>query len=227
MKKYFVVGLLVVSFILTPVFANAQTNQPVNSCIQDCLGTYGKVCVGTGLKGVTPFCLTKDEVSTKCQLICGESATAVLNSNYPMNIGQRVVIKDYDKMEMTLLQIKSKCIGEKELLAFWDKDKDKNVPLKTVKSCTKLEDVTAVLRLKKNNEETFLEIKDKGSNEAFGVRVDFVTYITNGYPVNQNEKTGEWEGGGSSQPFAGVFGVYEKGASGFWARIANWLKRLF
>ena len=144
-----------------------------------------------------------------------------------MKIGQRVIIEDYDKMEMTLLQIKSKCIGEKEVLAFWDKDKDKNVPLKTVKSCTKLEDVTAVLRLKKNNEETFLEIEDKKSKESFGVRVNFVSYMTNAYPLNQNEKTGEWEGGGGSEPFAGVFGVYEKGASGFWTKIANWFKRFF
>ena len=206
---------------------SAQTKQPANSCIQDRLETYKSVCVGTGRPGVTPFCLTKDEIATKCQLICGDSATAVLNSNYPMKIGQRVIIEDYDKMEMTLLQIKSKCIGEKEVLAFWDKDKDKNVPLKTVKSCTKLEDVTAVLRLKKNNEETFLEIEDKKSKESFGVRVDFVSYMTNAYPLNQNEKTGEWEGGGGSEPFAGVFGVYEKGASGFWTKIANWFKRFF
>jgi len=75
------------------------------------------------------------------------------------------------------------------------------------------------LRIKNGDEEIFLDFVDKESKKAFDVRIDAITYVSVGYPVDDPRYEEYWE---SSEPQAGVFGVYEKGVSGFWARIKKW-----
>ena len=78
------------------------------------------------------------------------------------------------------------------------------------------------LKIKKSNEEVMLDIVDRQSKKVFDIRIDPVTYISVAYPVDDSKYDPYWQG--KSEPYAGVFGIYEKGISGFWGRILGWFK---
>ena len=72
-----------------------------------------------------------------------------------------------------------------------------------------------------------MEIKSEDSEEVFDVRIDFESYAATIFPLERDDETGKYVGGGGSEPEGGMFGVYEKGADSFLTRITRWFLTFF
>jgi len=167
------------------------TNE-LDSCFQTCTRNFEETCAKDP---TSPLC--PDDIPRRCNLNCElrEQGITLLNENFPLNIEDSILVRDYDNMEIELLSI------------------DKTGTRK----------YTANLRVTKGEEVEMVSIDTKKSKMVFGVRIDFVSFVASVQPVELNEETGEWEGGEISEPFAGLFGVHEKKSPSFWSRVSRWI----
>ena len=205
MKKYIFVGLLVISFIISPSLVNAQPkpkdfdllNQTPGACLQSCKVQMEENCA---TYPDSPLC--PSDISRQCELNCQQTKFVFLNENFTLDIGKKITVSDYGNMEITLLAIKPEAKGL---------EKNSSGPTQ----------FTADLKIKKDDGTKFISINSKEKKEVFGVRLDFVTYMAIASPTEDLKKSSVPE------PFAGVFGVYEKGVGGFWSKVWDWIKGLF
>src|SRR3990167_2664917 len=132
MKKYIIVGLLVASFIITPVFVSAQTEPSSDSCLQSCIGQMEENCATYPDSPVCP-----SDISRRCELNCKVAEFVYLNEEFSLDIGEKAIVKNYDNMAITLLRIKKTRTRKGDLDASF----------------------TADLEIKKGDETKFVSIK--------------------------------------------------------------------
>ena len=188
-----------------------QNDKEQETCIQSCIKSMEEGCI---IYPDSPLC--PEDISRRCELNCGREQVRVvfLNEDFPINIGESVIVEDYDNMEIVLLGInKTGCseVGKRLKGSTRESGYLLNETTGEILTTCVTELFTANLKITRSDEIKFVDINHQEDEEVFSVRIDFVTFMRTGV----------------SEPFAGVFGVYEKEVSGFWSRISNWIRKLF
>ena len=185
------------------------------SCIQSCKRQMVENCATFPNSPLCP-----DDISRKCELNC-QSEFTLLNEDFVLDIGQTIKVKDHNNMEIELLSMERECTKEGTMKLIGSKGEHKAGDI--LKVCNQKK-ITSHLRIKKDNEEISLDLTDRESKKVFDVRIDAISYVAVAYPVDDPKYEEFW---GSSEPQSGIFGIYEKGFSGFWSRISSWFKKFF
>ena len=107
------------------------TKQEPYSCIKLYERRFSEICAT--YNGLCPT-----DIAIKCELECqeGKEKFTLLNQEFDLDIGEKINVKDYD-MEITLLEIQAKCVGEIN-----------SKYAKTGKSCGRVEDIVANIKVK-------------------------------------------------------------------------------
>lgn len=195
---------MLVSLFLFPLILAQE-----ESCIQFCTAEKIEKC---RVYPNSPLCPDGIDIAKECELICQTEIT-LLNREFGLNIGQTIKVEDYNNIEITLIDANRECVEE-------------GTVYNTRSGCNEVL-VTFTLKIKNFDEEISVDIENKESLNVFGVRIDAVSYVSQGLS-RDDPRYSEGDNAlfGSLKPEAGLFGVYEKGAGGFWARITNWLSNL-
>jgi hypothetical protein len=199
-----VIGLISFVFLISFVLAQGGADLiDLDSCIQQCEEEQKANCAA--YPG-SPLC--PEDIPGSCEFKCeGTFGTTRLNYEFSLEIGDRyegvgkkVVVEDYDNMEIALL-------------SFSRTDKGQDI---------------ANLRVTKGDEIELVDVGAGESKIAFEVRIDFISAVKIGTQYF-NEELGVWVGrpDQTADPVAGLFGVYEKGSFSFWDKVARWFRGLF
>ena len=193
MKKTILVNFVLCLVLLIFSVSLSQSSEPNSSCLQTCTKSVEETC---SVYPNSPLC--PDDITKTCKISC-EKEIAFLNQEFSLYVGEKVIVQDYDNMEIKLLDF-NRSTRERYI---------------------------AKLKVMKGNEVKFVSVNNRNSVAIFGVRIDFISPVMTVYPVEFNEETKKWEGGGTSEPYAGLFGVYEKREPTFWQRVSDFVRRLF
>lgn len=173
-------------------------------CLEECLELNERRC---NKYPDSPVCLNPRYCEARCTEK-GENVDYIifLNEIFPLRVGEKAIIEDYDNTEIELLSIdRSECtryssyiVRRSEEPGDWYYLTDETGEV--IKYCS-VEKQIYNLRVKKNNEVKLLNLVFKEQQLVFDVRIELIT--------------------------DGTFGVYEKGVRGWWARITEWFSLLF